>query len=105
MQILSKVQKRNKARLIEIESKENINKFWISRLKELKHMRENEMMGRLEKEEKKMEWILKLQKSEEELLKEIKKTEEMESQLLSMMHEEKSMLLNSIANPQQPLLL
>jgi hypothetical protein len=29
-------------------------------LKELKQMRENEMMGRLEKEEKKMEWILKL---------------------------------------------
>ncbi len=62
--ILAKVEKRNKVRLIEIESKENINKFWSKRLKDVKQMRESEMASRLQKEQRKMEWILQLEKSE-----------------------------------------
>lgn len=43
------------------------------------------MQSRLEKEERKLEGLMHLEKSEQELLNEIKRTEEMEQQLACMM--------------------
>lgn len=83
-------------RLIEIESKENINKFWRARLGELKEARKEDIQSRLDKEEKQLEEILQLERSEQQLLSEIKRTEQMELQLASMMEEERSMVLTAI---------
>lgn len=83
-------------RLIEIESKENINKFWRGRLGELKEARKEDMQSRLQEEERKLECILQLERTEQDLLREIRGAEEMELKLATMMDEERSMVLNSI---------
>lgn len=46
--------KRNKVRMIEIECKENINKFWIKKLTNFKDVREKEIARNLQNEERKM---------------------------------------------------
>lgn len=94
--MLAKTEKRNRVRLIEIESKENIDRFWKGKLGELKEARREDMQGRLQQEERKLECILQLERTEQALLEEIRGAEEMEHKLASMMEEERSTVLTAI---------
>lgn len=55
-----KTEKRNRVRLIEIECKENVNKFWRNKMQEFQDNRDQEISRNLILEEKKMESLLQL---------------------------------------------
>ena len=55
-----KTQKRNRVRMIEIECKENISKFWRKKLNCFKQNRERQIAKNMAIEEKKMEYLLNL---------------------------------------------